>query len=56
MGDVLSKAGYTTGYWGKWGYGGSKDMDKQLIVCKHYRLHGYKYVVRASSRDAHFFQ
>ena len=26
MGDVLSKAGYATGYWGKWGYGGSKDM------------------------------
>ena len=22
MGDVLSKAGYVTGYWGKWGYGG----------------------------------
>ena len=27
MGDALSKAGYTTGYWGKWGYGGSKEQE-----------------------------
>ena len=25
MGDVLAKAAYATGDWGKWGYGGSKD-------------------------------
>ena len=31
MGDVLSKAGYATGYWGKWGYGGSKDMQNPTL-------------------------
>ena len=47
MGDVLSKAGYTTGYWGKWGYGGSKDMDNPTIdnVQTLPTSHGYKYVV-----------
>ena len=32
MGDVLSKAGYATGYWGKWGYGGSKDLNNPVIL------------------------
>lgn len=31
IGDVLSEAGYTTGYWGKWGYGGSKDQANPVI-------------------------
>ena len=31
MGDVLSKAGYHTGYWGKWGYGGSKAMQNPTL-------------------------
>ena len=31
MGEVLARAGYATGYWGKWGYGGSKDMDHPVI-------------------------
>ena len=30
-GGVLSKAGYATGYWGKWGYGGSKDMQNPAL-------------------------
>jgi len=32
MGDVLSAAGYTTGYWGKWGYGGSQDRNNPSIL------------------------
>ncbi len=31
IGEVLSKAGYVTGYWGKWGYGGSKDRANPVI-------------------------
>lgn len=31
MGDVLSEAGYVTGYWGKWGYGGSKDRQDPTL-------------------------
>jgi len=35
MGDALTRAGYATGYWGKWGYGGSKDMQNPLsIMCR----------------------
>ncbi len=32
IGDVLSAAGYATGYWGKWGYGGSKDRNHPVIL------------------------
>ncbi len=32
IGDVLSRAGYATGYWGKWGYGGSQDRRQPEIV------------------------
>lgn len=47
MGDVLSKAGYATGYWGKWGYGGSKDMKNPTIdnVQTLPTSHGYEHVL-----------
>lgn len=32
IGDVLSAAGYATGYWGKWGFGGSKDRHNPVVV------------------------
>ncbi|MCH7226875.1 sulfatase-like hydrolase/transferase [Haloferula sp. A504] len=32
MGDVLSEAGYATGYWGKWGYGASQDQSNPQIL------------------------
>lgn len=31
IGTALSSAGYATGYWGKWGYGGSKDQLNPII-------------------------
>ncbi len=31
MGDALLSAGYATGYWGKWGYGGSKSIQTPVI-------------------------
>lgn len=47
MGDVLSKAGYTTGYWGKWGYGGSRDLNNPVILNTQTlpTSHGYQQVV-----------
>ena len=47
MGDALSAAGYVTGYWGKWGYGGSKDRDHPVIdnVQTLPTSHGYQYVL-----------
>jgi arylsulfatase A-like enzyme len=47
MGDVLSKAGYATGYWGKWGYGGSKDMQNPTLdnIQTLPTSHGYQFVV-----------
>ena len=48
MGDMLSKAGYFTGYWGKWGYGGSANKDpypKILNVQTLPTSHGYDHVV-----------
>ena len=47
VGDALTKAGYATGYWGKWGYGGSKDMQNPTIdnVQTLPTSHGYKFVV-----------
>ncbi|TWU62450.1 sulfatase-like hydrolase/transferase [Crateriforma conspicua] len=32
IGECLSRSGYATGYWGKWGYGGSKDQQDPRIV------------------------
>ena len=47
MGDVLSQAGYVTGYWGKWGYGGSKDMDSPTLQNLQTlpTAHGYQHVL-----------
>lgn len=48
MGDTLSEAGYVTGYWGKWGYGGSANKDpypKILNVQTLPTSHGYDHVV-----------
>jgi arylsulfatase A-like enzyme len=47
MGDILSAAGYTTGYWGKWGFGGSKSQTDPVIenVQTLPTSHGYKYVL-----------
>lgn len=47
MGDVLAKAGYATGYWGKWGYGGSKSQpDPEILNVQTLPTsHGYQYVV-----------
>lgn len=47
MGDALSKAGYVTGYWGKWGYGGSKSQPDPVIenVQTLPTSHGYQHVV-----------
>lgn len=47
MGDVLLAAGYTTGYWGKWGYGGSKDQAAPVIqnVQTLPTSHGYQHVL-----------
>ncbi len=47
MGDVLFRAGYVTGYWGKWGFGGSKSQPNPEIVNVQTlpTSHGYDYVV-----------
>ncbi len=47
IGDALSAAGYVTGYWGKWGYGGSKDRVNPVIenIQTLPTSHGYKYVL-----------
>jgi arylsulfatase A-like enzyme len=47
MGDALAQAGYVTGYWGKWGYGGSADMAAPVIdnVQTLPTSHGYQYVL-----------
>lgn len=47
MGDVLSSAGYVTGYWGKWGYGGSKDQNNPVIenIQTLPTSHGYQHVL-----------
>lgn len=47
MGDALSKAGYTTGYWGKWGYGGSKAINNPVIqnIQTLPTSHGYQFVL-----------
>ena len=47
IGDALSAAGYVTGYWGKWGYGGSKDQQNPTIdnVQTLPTSHGYQHVL-----------
>jgi arylsulfatase A-like enzyme len=47
MGDALSAAGYVTGYWGKWGYGGSKDKIDPVIdnIQTLPTSHGYQHVL-----------
>jgi arylsulfatase A-like enzyme len=47
MGDVLNKAGYVTGYWGKWGYGASKDQVVPEIqnIQTLPTSHGYQHVL-----------
>lgn len=47
IGDALSAAGYVTGYWGKWGYGGSKDRVDPVIdnVQTLPTSHGYQHVL-----------
>ncbi|KAA5539016.1 sulfatase-like hydrolase/transferase [Roseiconus nitratireducens] len=47
IGDALSAAGYVTGYWGKWGYGGSKDRVGPVIqnVQTLPTSHGYQHVL-----------
>ena len=40
-------AGYVTGYWGKWGYGGSKDQAHPVIenIQTLPTSHGFKHVL-----------
>ncbi|GAB5405540.1 MAG: hypothetical protein Aurels2KO_37710 [Aureliella sp.] len=47
MGDALNRAGYATGYWGKWGYGGSKSIQAPVIenVQTLPTSHGYQDVL-----------
>ena len=48
MGDVLLQAGYVTGYWGKWGYGGTPNKDAYPEILNVQTLptsHGYQHVV-----------
>lgn len=47
MGDALAAAGYTTGYWGKWGYGGSKTQVNPVIenIQTVPTSHGYQFVL-----------
>ncbi len=47
MGDALKAAGYVTGYWGKWGYGASKDRANPVIQNTQTlpSSHGYDYIL-----------
>lgn len=47
IGDALAAAGYVTGYWGKWGFGGSKDLPNPVIenVQTLPTSHGYQHVL-----------
>ncbi|MEM8955165.1 MAG: sulfatase-like hydrolase/transferase [Verrucomicrobiota bacterium] len=47
MGDALADAGYVTGYWGKWGYGGSKNMEEPTLdnLQTLPTSHGYQHVL-----------
>lgn len=47
MGDALAAVGYVTGYWGKWGYGGSKEQENPTLdnLQTLPTSHGYQHVV-----------
>lgn len=47
IGKSLAAAGYATGYWGKWGYGGSKDQQQPVLqnVQTLPTSHGYQFVL-----------
>jgi arylsulfatase A-like enzyme len=47
MGDALKNAGYVTGYWGKWGYGASKDQANPVIQNTQTlpSSHGYDFIL-----------
>ncbi len=47
MGEALAAAGYVTGYWGKWGYGGSADRKNPKIdnIQTLPTSHGYRHVL-----------
>ncbi len=47
IGDALSAAGYVTGYWGKWGYGGSESPKNPVIenIQTLPTSHGYQFVL-----------
>ena len=47
IGDLLSSSGYVTGYWGKWGYGGSKNIANPVIdnLQTLPTSHGYSHVL-----------
>ncbi|MEO0447168.1 MAG: sulfatase-like hydrolase/transferase [Verrucomicrobiota bacterium] len=47
MGDALAAAGYVTGYWGKWGYGGSKNQEAPTLdnLQTLPTSHGYQHIV-----------
>lgn len=47
MGEALKAAGYVTGYWGKWGYGASKDQANPAIqnIQTLPNSHGYDYIL-----------
>lgn len=47
IGTSLAGAGYVTGYWGKWGYGGSKDQNNPTIdnVQTLPTSHGFQHVL-----------
>ncbi|MEM0927441.1 MAG: sulfatase-like hydrolase/transferase, partial [Planctomycetota bacterium] len=47
IGQSLASVGYATGYWGKWGYGGSKKMDAPVLenIQTLPTSHGYAHVL-----------
>lgn len=47
MGDVLSEAGYTTGFWGKWGFGASEAQNNPVLQNLQTlpNNHGYQHIL-----------
>ena len=47
IGTALSSVGYVTGYWGKWGYGGSKSLKNPSIenIQTLPTSHGFRHVL-----------
>lgn len=47
MGDVMSAAGYTTGFWGKWGFGATDDQNNPQLVNLQTlpNRHGYQHIL-----------